>query len=218
MEVVPVSNVLGEDPRRLLPPRLTALQADDALYTVLSLQPKGRIRITEGSIGHADAAAAAILAIDFFRLAMEAKPDLLVSPEYSVPWEVLLQLLERGAGPERGKLWVLGCESLPLRQLTAYRERLGERVVIVDEGEEGPITTQRYRNPLVYLFRTASEVDGAEHLVMLVQYKTVVSGDESNTEARGMLPGKAVYVFGHRPAEVHLMTEVAPVVRTERRL
>jgi hypothetical protein len=209
LEVVPVSKVLGEHPKRLTAPKLSALQADDTLYTVLGMQPPGRIRITNDSIGHADAAASAALVGDFFRLALEMKsrPALVVCPEYSVPWEVLLKLLESGAGPERGKLWVLGCESLPLGQLTVYRERLGERVITIDEGEGGrPITTQRYRNPLVYLFRASSEVDGKEHLVMLVQYKTVVSGDEGNTEARGMLPGNAVYVFGTPPGEVRLMT------------
>lgn len=104
MEVVPVSTVLSEHPRRLAAPRLFALQANDALYTVLGLQPQGRIRITETSIGHADAGVATGLANDFFRLALEVKPDLLVCPEYSVPWEVLLQLIESGAGPEVGKL------------------------------------------------------------------------------------------------------------------
>lgn len=209
MEVVPVSKVLKEHPKRLTAPNLSALRADDTLYTVLCMQPPGRIRITDDSIGHADAAASAALVGDFFRLALElpTKPDLVVCPEYSVPWEVLLKLLESGAGPERGKLWVLGCESLSLGQLTIYRERLGKRVITIDEGEEGKlITTQRYRNPLVYLFRALSEVDGDEHLVMLVQYKTVVSGDGTNAEARGMLPGTAVYMFGAPPGEVRLMT------------
>ncbi|MDQ2735611.1 MAG: hypothetical protein M3Y55_11620 [Pseudomonadota bacterium] len=209
MEVVPVSKVLEEHLKRLTAPNLSALQADDSLYTLLCLQPAGRLRITDDSIGHSDAAASAEQVRDFFRLALDlkAKPDLVICPEYSVPWEVLLQLLEGGASPERGKLWVLGCESLPLQHLKVYRERLGERLIIIDEGEGAqPVTTQRYRNPLVYLFRASSEVDGAEHLVMLVQYKTVVSGDGSNTEARGMLPGTVVYMFGTPPTQVRLMT------------
>jgi hypothetical protein len=208
MEVVPISKVLGEHPKHLIGPKLSALQADDTLYTVLGMQPPGRLRITDESIGHADAAAANAFVRDFFRLALEleAKPDLVICPEYSVPWDALLQLLESGAGPERGKLWVLGCESLPLQQLNVYRDRLGERVIIIDEGVSQPVTTQRYRNPLVYLFRASSKVDSEEHLVMLVQYKTVVSGDAGNTEARGMLPGRVVYLFGTAPTEVRLMT------------
>ena len=194
---------------RLAHPQLTALQADDTLYTVLALQPEGRIRITDTSIGHADAAGAAEKIRAFFDLAlgMESKPDLVVCPEYSVPWEVLLQLIESGAGPQVGKLWVLGCESLPLGQLQAYRDRLGDKAIVIDEGQAGAvITTQRYRDPLVYLFRTQSGLDGTDRLVMLVQYKTAPSGDAGNTEARGMLSGNAVYLLGRLPGEIRLMT------------
>lgn len=209
LNIVPVEVTLGALAMRLAHPRLTALQADDTLYTVLALQPEGRIRITDTSIGHADAAGAAEKVRAFFDLAsgMESKPDLVICPEYSVPWEVLLQLIESGAGPQAGKLWVLGCESLPLGQLAAYRERLGGKAIVIDEGEAGAvITTQRYRDPLVYLFRTQSGLDGTERLVMLVQYKTEASGDAGNSEARGMLSGNAVYLFGTLPGEVRLMT------------
>lgn len=209
MDIVPVEQILSAHPMRLAHPRLAALQADDTLYTVLALQPEGRIRITDSSIGHADVAGAAEKIRAFLDLAMgmERKPDLVVCPEYSVPWEVLLQLIESGAGPQTGKLWVLGCESLPLGQLQAYRERLRDRAIIIDEGEAGAvITTQRYRNPLVYLFTTQSGLDATEHLVMLVQYKTATSGDRGNTESKGMLVGNTIYVFGRQPGEVRLIT------------
>lgn len=209
MEIVPVEGVLAAHAMQLVHPKLTALQADDTLYTVLALQPEGRIRITDTGIGHADAANASEKMRGFFDLVlgMENNPDLVVCPEYSVPWEVLLQLIESGAGPQTGKLWVLGCESLRLGHLQAYRERLGDRAIVIDEGDAGAIiTTQRYRNPLVYLFRTQSGLDGTERLVMLVQYKTATSGDAHNTEARGMLTGNAVYLFGRPPGEVRLAT------------
>jgi hypothetical protein len=209
MELVPISTALAQHAKRLRAPKLSALQADDTLYTVLCLQPPGRVRITDDAIGHSEVAEWCEQVGDFFRLVLdlESEPDLVVCPEYSVPWEALLQFLERGGRPQRGKLWALGCESLLLRQLDAYRERLGDRVIVIDEGEgPRPITTQRFRNPLVYLFVSPSDFDGGDHLVMLVQYKTEASGDAVNTEARGMLPGNAVYVFGQPPSEVRLMT------------
>lgn len=209
LNIVPVEAVLAAHPMQLAHPQLTVLQANDALYTVLALQPAGRIRVTDSSIGHADAASAAEKIKGFLELAsaQERKPDLVVCPEYSVPWEVLLRLVESDVGPEVGKLWALGCESLPLGQLDSYRQRLGDKAVIIDQGEIGAVvTTQRYRNPLVYLFRARSGIDGAQRLVMLVQYKTTTSGDAENTEARGMLPGSSVYLFGRLPEEVRLMT------------
>lgn len=208
MNFVEIEGVLAAQPEKLMHPRLNALQADDTLYTLLALQPEGRIRVTETAIGHADKAAAEAQFRSFFSLIadLDRQPDIAICPEYSVPWAVLLDVIESGAGPQPGKLWVLGCESLPLGQLQTYRERLrGKAIIIDDETSSVPLTTQKYRNPLVYVFRTQS-IDASEHLVMLVQYKTEPSGDAENTEARGMLPGQSVYIFGRSPKEVRLIT------------
>jgi hypothetical protein len=206
LKLLPLKDVLTL--KRLQHPKLNALQATEALYTVLALQPKGSILVTDASIGHADAATAEMTMRAFLALASEGErpPDLVVSPEYSVPWEVLLTAVESGIVPNAGKLWALGCESLPLGQLDAFRARLGDKAVVIDEGPDlASVTTQRYLNPLVYLFRTLGD-DQVEKLVLLVQYKTEVSGDVHNTEATGMLAGNAVYLFGSQPNEVRFLT------------
>jgi len=207
LEIVPVDQRLKRE--GLEPPRLNALQADDTLYTVLKNQPPGRIRIAPDSIGRADSLEAKFRTAAFLRLAATAgsQPDLVVSPEYSVPWEALLEAVEQAVVPEEGKLWVLGCESLPLGRLDAVRQRLGERAVVLDDDlSPGKRTTQHYRNPLVYVFLTKCSVDKTTRLVLLVQYKTVPSGDPENTEATGMLSGVSVYAFGTLPSEVRLIT------------
>ncbi len=207
MEIVPVEQRLK--PEGLEPPRLNALQADDSLYTVLAHQPPGRIRIAPDSIAHANSVEAKQRTAAFLQLATTAgsQPDLIVSPEYSVPWEALLEAIEQGVVPVEGKLWVLGCESLPLGGLDAVRLRLGERAVVLDDDvSPGARTTQQYRNPLAYVFLTKSSADQSVRLVLLVQYKTVPSGDPQNTEATGMLPGRYIYAFGTLPSEVRLIT------------
>lgn len=207
MEILPVEQRLNRE--GLEPPRLNALQADDTLYTVLTHQPPGRIRIAPDSISHADSVEARLRTAAFLRLAATtgSQPDLVVSPEYSVPWEALLEAVEQGIVPEEGKLWVLGCESLPLGGLDAVRQRLGELAVVLDDDvSPGNRTTQQYRNPLVYVFLTKCSADKSTRLVLLVQYKTVPSGDPENTEATGMLPGVSVYAFGTLPSEVRLIT------------
>lgn len=203
-------------------PRLNALQADDTLYTVLAHQPLGRIRIAENSIGHADHAEANLRVQSIFRLAatLESQPDLLVSPEYSIPWDSLVEAIEHGFAPASGKLWALGCESLPIGGLNSIRQRLGERAVILDD-DVSPVTrtTQRYRNPLVYAFMTTATGDQSAQLVLIVQYKTVPSGDPGNTEAAGMLPGVCVYAFGNALGEVRLITLIcSDVFELEQRL
>lgn len=192
-------------------PRLNALRADDTQYTLLAHQPLGRIRIAPDAIGHANAVEAKQHADTLLRLAAlpGEQPDLLVSPEYSIPWDALLEAIEQGCVPEPGKLWVLGCESLHLGGLNAVRQRLGGLAVVLDD-DISPIarTTQQYRNPLVYVFKTKAAADQSERIVLLVQYKTEPSGDPGNTEAVGMLPGEYVYTFGKPPAEVRLITLV----------
>jgi len=207
LEIIPVEQRLKRE--GLDPPRLNALQADDTLYTVLAHQPPGHIRIAPGSIGNANSVEAKQRTAAFLQLAATAgsQPDLVVSPEYSVPWEALLEAIEQGVVPEEGKLWVLGCESLPLGELDAVRQRLGERAVVLDDDVfPGARTTQQYRNPLVYAFLTNSSADQSVRLVLLVQYKTEPSGDPHNTEATGMLPGIYIYAFGTLPSEVRIIT------------
>ncbi|MFY1875042.1 hypothetical protein ACOTF3_07030 [Achromobacter xylosoxidans] len=207
MEIIPVEQRLNRE--GLEPPRLNALQADDTLYTVLAHQPLGHIRITPGSIGNANSVEAKQRTAAFLHLAATpgSQPDLVVSPEYSVPWEALLEAIEQGVAPEEGKLWALGCESLQLGELDSVRQRLGERAVVLDDDVfPRARTTQQYRNPLVYAFLTNSRADQSVRLVLLVQYKTEPSGDPENTEATGMLPGVYIYAFGTQPSEVRLIT------------
>ena len=49
------------------------------------------------------------------RKALAQSVDLLVTPEYSFPLETLEALLRDGVAPADRQLWVLGCESFPLR-------------------------------------------------------------------------------------------------------
>jgi hypothetical protein len=205
LEVVPVEEKLRT--AGLRHPILSVLQADDTLYTVLALQPEGKILITDSFIGNADAAAAKQRLRLFIQQVNESQPDVVVCPEYSVPWDALIEAITAGCAPQHGKLWVFGCESLPLTKLHEYRERLAHHAVVLDDDlSSKQRTTQQYRNPLTYVFMTRSDDGATEHLVLLVQYKTAASGDPGNTEARGMLPGKNVYLFGRAPQEVRLMT------------
>lgn len=205
LQVVPVNERLHSEGLR--PPTLNVLQADETLYTVLALQPEGRIRITESFIGNADAVEATKRIFLFMQEVGKIQPDVVVCPEYSIPWDALIESIEAGIAPQTGKLWVLGCESLPLTKLQEYRERLAPHAAVLDDDiSTMERTTQQYRNPLTYVFKTHSEDGVTERLVLLVQYKTAASGDHDNTEATGMLPGKNVYVFGSAPQEVRLMT------------
>lgn len=53
-----------------------------------------------------------------------AEADLVVTPEYSMPWEVLAEAVRAGNVPSIGKLWVLGCESIKYQELEALKRDL----------------------------------------------------------------------------------------------
>ena len=207
MEFVRVQERLARD--GLAHPDLEALRANQAHYKVLALQPKGDIRVCDRSISNKDTATAASQLTAFLKLAAinESSAELAICPEYCAPWDSIVSALKNGICPSAGKLWVLGCESLPIGGLEEVRSALsGVAVIVDDEPSRQQLTTQQYVNPLAYVFRTADIATGQPRLVVLVQYKTMPSGDKANTEIRGMLPGHVVYEFGRSPDEVRLIT------------
>lgn len=155
MKIVSVEQKLKEV--GLEPPRLNALQADDTLYTMMAHQPPSRLSIAPGSIGHASPAEAKRLTQSLLNLvgSLESQPNLVINPEYSVPWEALAESVEEGNTPAPSKFWALGYESLQLGGLTGIRERLGAKAIVLDD-DLSPFerATQSYRNPLAYVFRT----------------------------------------------------------------
>ncbi|MCA1325792.1 hypothetical protein [Herbaspirillum sp. alder98] len=206
MDVVSISEILAA--QGLEHPNLNVLQATEAQYTALLIQPEGKILIKPDFIGNARHNESERKMYEFLRhaSALAPSPDLVVCPEYSMPWNALKRAIDNGVVPGNGQLWVLGCESLRFGQLNEIREALNGQVIIIDdESSVEELTTQSYRNPLVYLFQTRAVVNAQPALVMIVQYKTAPSGDAANTEAIGMMRGRYVYRFG-RANEVSLIT------------
>src|ERR1041385_4173040 len=48
----------------------------------------------------------------FLHRAVTTHSDLVVTPDYSMPWDCLVSAISEGRVPEDGKLWALGCESI----------------------------------------------------------------------------------------------------------
>lgn len=206
MKITPLSQVLERE--GLTPPKLNLIQANEQLYSVLAAQPKAKMLVTDRVICQADRQDAVEQMSAFLALVSEGptQPDLVVTPEYSMPWQVLTEKIKQGLIPLEGKLWALGCESLSLDD-NGTLENLRETgaIVISENLTEAARTTQQYLNPLAYVFQAQSKA-GESKLVVLIQFKTRVSGDKHNTEATGMLPGERVYLFGTQPQETRLLT------------
>lgn len=177
----------------ILPPDLPMLSPDAEYYTVLAFQPEGRIKVEDDFIGNAEARAATRFT-KFLDLAVTQAPDLAVTPEYSCPWDSLLEAVEAGKAPAEGKIWVLGCESARPADLTAYSGRLtqtGFRVYAETLAPNGGT----FVDPVCILFQTRDQ-GGAVRKVAVIQFKTVPSADGGLLFERDrMIQGQKVYSF-----------------------
>ena len=184
-------------------PMLRALIPNEDNYSVLLMQPRGELEADAHGIRHRDPTLAHQQFAAFLKSAKDEAVDLAITPEYSMPWSALTAAVTAGDGPAEGALWCFGCTSLSMAELEQYRKDLGADATMIFE----PMTAtgDRFLNPLAYLFRTVA-VDGASHLVIMVQFKTCPMGDADHFEINGMQRGSTVYAFGGTAQQVRLVS------------
>lgn len=204
MNIVSVTQQLAD--HGLNEPRLNVLLADADNYSVLLLQPKGQIDATQAGIRNHDRALADAQFGEFLAEATASQTDLVVTPEYSTPWDVLRAAIDDvDKGPSQGKLWALGCESIKYSELQRIKNEIAESVTVIFEKlepDEG-----RFVDPLVYVFRTTeSNGDGQSKLVVIVQFKTHAMVDPHDFERNSLQVGTTVYQFGTYGAGISLVT------------
>lgn len=203
MQVISVDDILAEN--SFSPPQLRALVPDQANYRALLLQPEGNITANAFGVRNNDEQLADQQYTGFLRTAVEVDADLVVTPEYSLPWRVLATLIEEGQSPSEGKLWALGCESITLDALSALAETLSDKATFIYESlaPDG----NRFLNPLVYVFCTSTLADSdARRVVILVQFKTCPMGDDRHFEVNGLQLGTRLYCFGGSNTQLRLIT------------
>jgi hypothetical protein len=190
----------------LTAPMLNVLEADANNYSVHLLQPKGQIEATQAGIRNRDRIMANAQFGKFLEEALASEADLVVTPEYSTPWEVLRATLNgANRGPSQGKLWALGCESIKYSELLKIREELADIAIVIFE-EMNPDDNQ-FVDPLAYVFRTTkNHSDGEPQLVVLVQFKTHPMVDPHDFERNSLQVGTKIYRFGTYGTGITLIT------------
>jgi hypothetical protein len=193
MEIKPVADVLAA--AGLEAPTLLALVPNAQQYQVLLMQPSGDIQVSPEGVRHRDRELAKRQFSSFLDDAHQTEADLVITPEYSMPWEVLIDALSAGRLPLKGKLWVLGCESIRIDELEGIKTRLAPRVTLIHEDVKQD--QQKFIDPLVYIFTSPLVGDGDNFAtVMLVQFKTQAMGGKNHFEADFLTPGTTIYQFG----------------------
>lgn len=187
------------DQRRIAP--LHCLLPNHNMYRMLMLQPDGPIIGTPDRVGHEDSARGHALAHAFLRHAKEQAAEIAVTPEYSTPWTILTEISQSDLRPQLGHVWVLGCESLPLRQLDATVASLRDAgCIVVHEALAG---AEGFLDTVAYLFWTLDS-DEVCKLTVVLQFKTIASADDM--EHRALACGNLVYRINRNINSIALTT------------
>ena len=177
-------------------PELEVLKPSIDEYNVLLLQPKGDIEASKARVGHRDQILAMNQYAKFLEWAANKQTELVVAPEYSVPWNALIQTILAGHLPGARCLWALGCESITPAELDALEGRFkGKLRVIYEDFDRKAASKKVFLDPLAYIFHS-KDYKGADCLVLLVQFKTHPSVDPERIEGDNLFCGNLVYVFG----------------------
>jgi len=203
MQIISVTQILSDN--ELSAPNLNALNPNQDNYTTLLLQPEGDIEVGSSGVRNADRLTAKRRFAAFLADAIHLQADLVVTPEYSMPWEVLEEAITNGSTPRAGALWVIGCESTTIQELEALSNRLSATATFIFEPVEP--NTGRFLDPVAYVFLTSkSDSDIADHLVIVVQFKTFPMGDDDHFEINGLQLGTRLYCFGNATTQLRLAT------------
>ena len=210
MRIVDVEQLLAHNsdaggPLRMS--RLSALEPRPEPYFALLCQAHGTIHASNARIGNADSQAVLPEYRAFLNDAVASQAQLAITPEYSVPWALIREIIQGTPRPPKGSLWVLGCESITFRQLNTLRVTANGSagVCLVHESlQPQQIAQTAFVDPLVFVF-WADDSAGNDVLCLLVQFKTVPSRNPDHVELQSLCLGTSVYKFTARAGDISLL-------------
>ena len=173
--------------------------------SILLYQHEGQLLATLNSIGNASNVNDPFL--KFFEMAKVKDVDLALTPEYSCPWEVITNIInDNQSHPSMGKLWVIGCESNSLNNLSQFKQDYENEFITIYYDNELNENSGSFVDPVVYIFK--SNINDEKKLTVLIQFKTrhmgVWGGGE--IERDNIILGREIYVFRNTPTSIYLMT------------
>ena len=200
MNITPVSNVL--DIAGYNSPALNVLVPNESNYTVFLMQPLGQIEASTNGVRNRDRDLARKQYGRFLDDAYQSHADLVITPEYSMPWETLVNAVKSGIVPQPGKLWVIGCESIKYEELAALKQDISSYATMLYENLD--VEPARFLDPLAYVF--LAPCNSILKVVILVQFKTYPMGDNDHFEVNGLQLGKCIYKFGGGESSLKLVS------------
>lgn len=186
---------------------LEVLEKDTNNYTMLLFQHKGVFSVSGDKFGNETDCSAKFSA--FIELAKAENASLALTPEYSCPWNSIVQVVQtQNKWPNNSKLWALCCESITPDEIRAFKQAHANTNVLIHFDEEvlnhgGGVLL----DPICYIFK--SQVNQVEKLIVLVQFKTQHMGVwEIPLERDKYIWGNEVYVLRNTVSSVYLFTNI----------
>ena len=139
--------------------------------------------------------------------AVESQAQLAITPEYSVPWALIAEIMDGGPCPPKGSLWVLGCESITPSELDTMQTVGGGGGVvrlIYESFDPQQRVQTAFVSPLVFVF-WAVDTAGVDVLCLLVQFKTIAARVSGDVELQSLYLGTKVYKFTAETGDISLL-------------
>lgn len=185
-------------------PDLAILDRTTQPHSLLLYQHTGDLKADPTRIGNNYPVAGQLNAV--ITKALEENTDLLLTPEYSCPWEIISSIVSTPARwPRARKLWTLGCESITQANLDAFIASNSNPQTYVHFDKSILAKNGSYLDPLVYLFRASYQ--GVEKLIVVIQFKTHHMGVwTTSIERDHLIQGEEIFILRNAPNSVNLLT------------
>jgi hypothetical protein len=183
---------------------LSALNRDSQPYSIFLYQHEGNLQADDVAIRNYPSVQPQLQAV--IEKALETNADLVLTPEYSCPWEIINSIIENDASwPKPRKLWVLGCESISKAALTGFQQTYSKDDVYVYFEPNVLQKDGNYLDPLVYLFR--AEHEHQAKLIVLIQFKTAHMGVWASTVERdNLIEGDEIFILQNSASSIRFLS------------
>lgn len=167
-------------------------------------QAGGSIAVDANGVKNANPELASHKLKDFLDKAQRNEASFVVTPEYSCPWQALLEYVSDSSNyPSHGALWALGCESVTYAELQSYEEQTKDCIKWIYEKGLTANAGQNFFGPLIYVFQIHSD-QSSPSLCILVQFKSEDLGGDP-FERDNLIKGKTRYLIKNNNASIQLL-------------
>lgn len=182
-----VSNIINNSAISLIVNRTSS----ECLYDILKFQPKGKMSYSSDQGIHCNEAGFVDKVNEFIDMAVSNQPALVVTPEASIPYSVLHNIIDNEKRwPDTGRLWCLCMSGISKIDFIKFKKNL-EEISNIKVFIEADINYSEHINSLFYLFRLDNK-----QLAIIIQLKNAPMSDrEINHEADHLSKGNTVYIF-----------------------